>query len=501
MMTTKAQAPSRQAAASSSRWRIVAWMMLATSFALLSLIISVREVLLAQITKTANENVVHELGEFRQFTNIGVNPATAEPFDNLEDTLRTFISRQYSGYSEQLIGTVGTQVLYLKEQDDHATATGYRLHQDRELLTSIRESKENSGIEETPAGPIHWGKVDVELDSASNKQTGQLIVVEYTQPQLDDVRFIVNTMIAIGISGLLLTAVFSWFIAGQILKPIRTLRTVVEDITDKNISARVPVRGDDDIAAMSMTFNQMLDRLEEASVTQRQFLDDVSHELRTPITIVRGHLELMDRFTEDQKSTLDLVDDELARMGRIVGDLLVLAKAERPDFVRPQLTDVAELIISLDSKVQAFNKHRWVISEIAEGEVVLDAQRITQAMIQLAANAAQYSPEGSLVTLGTAYAERDGREYLNLWVQDQGPGVNPENANYLFDRYRRDNRHNPAAHTQHSLGAGLGLAIVQAIAEAHSGTVWIATPDTETGSIFGLSIPTNLTESHKEITP
>lgn len=483
---------------SSSRWRIIAWMMLATSFATLGLIFSVREVLLTQVSKDANDQVVHEIGEFRQFSEVGVNPATAQPFDSLDDMLQTFITRQYSGYSEQLIGVANEQVIYLKEQDDHATTAGYRLHQDRALLENIRTSSERSGVENTPAGPIHWGKIDVTINNSAGTQKGQLIVVEYTQPQLDQVRFTVKTMIGVGLAGLLLTSVFSWFIAGQILKPIRTLRTVAEDITDKNISARVPVHGDDDIAAMSVTFNQMLDRLEDASITQRQFLDDVSHELRTPITIVRGHLELMERASPDQHATLGLVDDELERMGRIVGDLLILAKAERPDFVRPQLTDVTELIISLDSKVQAFSKHRWVISDIAEGEVVLDAQRITQAMIQLAANAAQYSPEGTVIKLGTAYGNHNGSPVLKLWVQDQGPGVAPEDARSLFERYRQTNAKNPEARNQHSLGAGLGLAIVQAIAEAHRGNAWVATPDSGIGSTFGLSIPTDHSTNPKE---
>ncbi|QRZ61042.1 histidine kinase dimerization/phospho-acceptor domain-containing protein [Rothia sp. ZJ932] len=477
---------------SSSRWRIIAWMMLATSFAILGLIFSVREILLSDLDREANDQIIREISEFREFSQESTDPTAPLPYNNLEDMMQTYISRQFFGTSGQLIGVTDSQVLYLKEQDNQASATGYRVHQDTDLLDTITRSESASGVENTPDGPVHWGKTSISITTNDGKDEGQLIVVQYIQPQLDDIRFIINTMVGVGFAGLLLTSVFSWFIAGQILKPIRTLRTVAEDITDKNISARVPVQGDDDISAMSMTFNQMLDRLEASSTMQRQFLDDVSHELRTPITIVRGHLELMERTTQDQQATLDLVDDELERMGRIVGDLLLLAKSERPDFVRPQRTDVADLIISLESKVQAVGKHRWVISDIAEGEVNLDAQRVTQAMIQLAANAAQYSPENSVISLGTAYVDREGRKHLNLWVQDQGPGVDPNDAPHLFDRYRRESSRNPNAIEKHALGAGIGLAIVQAIAESHDGSVWVATPDSEIGSVFGLSIPTDL---------
>lgn len=472
----------------SVRARILAWMVLIISFITAGLIFSVREVLLNEVALNANASTANEIEEFRNFAELGVDPTTAQPFTSVDSMLTAYISRQHTGYREQLIGASPSRIIFHDEQDDYAESAGYRLHQDRALLEALRTNPASAGLEQTPAGPVHWGKIDVTLKTDGGEETGALIVLEYIQPELDSVRHAVTTMIWVGLAGLVISTGIIWFVAGRITKPIRNLRAVAETINDKDFSGRVQVRGDDDVAAMTETFNRMLDRLEEATITERQFMDDVSHELRTPITIVRGHLELMDR-NEEQAQTLALVDNELDRMGRIVADLLTLAKSERPDFVQPHPVDVADLMISLDSKVQAFTRHRWTISTIAEGTATIDEQRITQALVQLAANAAQYSPEGTTITLGSEFTGTGSNRHLKLWVRDRGPGVAPEDAPHLFDRFKRNHAKNPATANKHSVGAGLGLAIVQSIAEAHHGTVWITQPDDGTGAIFGIALP------------
>lgn len=484
----------------SVRLRIVAWMVLVTAFIITGLIFTVREILISEVGTNAAASTESEISEFRTFAELGVDPTTAAPFEDLDQMLTAFVSRQFTGYSEQLIGVTNNQVIFIEEQQDYAEETGYRLHQDQNLLALITGYERTSGIEQTPAGPVHWGKMEVSLNTDAGTQTGHLIVVGYIQPELNAVQHTIVTMIWVGLGGLVATVLIAWLVAGRITKPIRSLRTVAQAINDKNFSGRVAVKGDDDVAAMGHTFNQMLDRLEESAMIERQFMDDVSHELRTPITIVRGHLELMDR-TEEQDQTLQLVDDELERMGRIVADLLTLAKSERPDFVSPHPVDVADLMITLDSKVQAFTDHRWMISDIAEGEVDLDEQRITQAMVQLCANAAQYSPEGTTISIGSAFEGTGPQRELKLWVRDQGPGVSAEDAATLFERFKRNNAKNPATAKKHSVGAGLGLAIVRSIAEAHEGSVWIAQPDDGIGAIFGITLPVNApAESGKDDT-
>lgn len=127
-----------------------------------------------------------------------------------------------------------------------------------------------------------------------------------------------------------MTTGIGWAVAGRILAPVRPVRRAAAQLTEQDLTRRIPVQGRDDIALLAETFNAMLDRLERAFAAQRQFVDDAGHELRTPITIVRGHLELMGDDPAEQAETIRLVTDELDRMSRIVEDLLLLAKAERP---------------------------------------------------------------------------------------------------------------------------------------------------------------------------
>jgi len=227
----------------------------------------------------------------------------------------------------------------------------------------------------------------------------------------------------------------------------------------------------------------MLDRLEEAFSTQRRFVDDASHELRTPITIVRGHLELMGDDPDERREVVRLVTDELDRMARIVEDLLVLAQAQRPDFLRVEDVSLAELTSDIDAKVRALGDRDWRLDEIGEGIIRVDPQRITQAMVQLASNAVRHSSSGDTIVLGSSLTDDGGRRTVRLWVRDFGPGIAPEDQERIFERFARAG--SPRAHRP---GAGLGLAIVRAIAEAHRGTVHLDSA-LGRGSTFTLILP------------
>src|SRR5690606_862679 len=131
----------------------------------------------------------------------------------------------------------------------------------------------------------------------------------------------------------LLAAAAAWGLAGRVVRPVRELTDTARSISDSDLTARIPVEGHDELAELGTTFNAMLDRLEHGMRSQRQFLDSVAHELRTPLTIARGHLEVSGGSADDREATARLVTEELDRMARYVDDLLVLAKAEQPDFL------------------------------------------------------------------------------------------------------------------------------------------------------------------------
>ena len=177
-------------------------------------------------------------------------------------------------------------------------------------------------------------------------------------------------------------------------------------------------------------------------------LDDAGHELRTPITIIRGHLEVLDPTDPaDVTSTVALVDDELERMNRMVSDLLLLAQSEQPAFLRPELVDVASLTTDTFDKVALLGDRDFVVEAVADVHAILDPQRITQALVALADNACRYTDSGGRIALGS----RVEQGWLRFWITDSGPGVSDDDRQRIFQRFARG-----GAASRRSDGAGLG---------------------------------------------
>jgi signal transduction histidine kinase len=254
--------------------------------------------------------------------------------------------------------------------------------------------------------------------------------------------------------------------------------STARSISESDLSRRIPVRGHDEIARLTATFNEMLDRLEAAFETQRHFVDDAGHELKTPITIIRGHLELLEGEPDERRETLALVMDELDRMGRIVNDLLLLAKSEEPDFLGLETVDVEPLTNELEQKAGALGSRDWRLERRGRGIIVADRQRLTQAIVQLVQNAVEHTSEGDRISLGSAVENGEAR----LWVRDEGPGIPLDEQERIFQRFGR------GAGARRAEGAGLGLAIVKAIADAHHGRVELYSRP-GAGALFTLVIP------------
>ncbi len=287
-----------------------------------------------------------------------------------------------------------------------------------------------------------------------------------------------RTYAAVAGLALLAVAVGAYLVAGRLLRPVRDLRDTAGEITHSDLTQRITATGNDDLTDLTLTFNAMLDRLESAFATQRQFLDDAGHELKTPITIVRGHLELMkESDAAEVAATRELVLDELDRMARLVEELTLLAKSRRPDFLRRTDTDVGVLTGTLINKMRGLTARQWLVDEHAEGVVRVDPQRITQAALQLASNAVRHTDDEDAIALGTRLDEHR----LLLWVRDTGTGVATDLNGDIFERFTQDNGA--------SQGSGLGLAIVRAIVEAHSGNVCVDSAPGR-GATFTMTIPT-----------
>ncbi|TCN58015.1 signal transduction histidine kinase [Rhodococcus sp. SMB37] len=473
-----------------ARWRILTWILLTTAVALVSVVVTTRALLLNDVDHDANADITQEIDEFRAFAAVGVDPTTAAPFTSVDRMLEVYLNRQHTSEGEVIVGVVGGDLLFDRRIALDRPDLPPGLTEDGHLFDRMLGTPTNSGVIDVEDGRVRWARSDV----TSGNNDGALIVAVFTAEQRAQVGETIRTIALVAVGGLGLTAVIGWLVAGQILAPIRQVREVAAAIGEKDLTSRVPVHGRDDIAALAETFNSMLDRLEQAHDTQQRFVDDAGHELRTPITVIRGHLEVMelDRSADatSRAATLRLVEDELDRMARIVSDLLVLAKAERPDFVTCREVDVTDLTLDIEAKAQMLGSRDWQLMEVAEGVAGIDSQRVTQAALQLATNAVSHTRDGDVIQLGSAFVVDDDRRLFRVWVRDTGPGVAPEDASRIFERFRRGNP-TPAdvgGPAPERGGAGLGLAIVRAITDAHHGSVWVDSTPGE-GATFGIDLP------------
>jgi signal transduction histidine kinase len=278
---------------------------------------------------------------------------------------------------------------------------------------------------------------------------------------------------------LTISCILAWITAGRVLLPLRLVTQTAHSITESDMTQRIPVRGSDEIAELAITFNEMLDRLQTAFNSQKEFLKDASHELRTPITIIRGHLEMLQYRPERQAETTVLLLDELERMSRLVNDLLLLAKTDHPDFLHIRTEELDLLTEELYSKACSFGDRQWQLESKGISPIPLDRQRITQAVMNLVQNATHHTQPTDTIAIGSAVRDTEA----HLWVKDTGTGISPEQQQRIFDRFTRGT----PAH-QPNDGHGLGLSIVQAIAQAHGGRVELVSRLGQ-GSTFTIVIP------------
>lgn len=416
-------------------------------------------------------------GEFALLATSGVNPATGQPFTDPDPLLRVALERTVLAPTEGILGFVDGRSEYGAQE-----GVTWRAEDDKQLVDHVspltRGPDVVDGIVTTDAREYRYMVAPVRF--AGSDRTGALVIVADMRAERVQLTQMIQgyLWIALPCLGAASALVALW--VRHMLRPITELHDTATRISDEDLSERVPVRGNDELAALATTVNQMLDRIQAGVVQQRNLLDDVGHELRTPITVVRGHLELMDGHDPDEvRATRAIALEELDRMGGLVSDVLTLAKASQPDFLDRHPTELAPLTDAVLTKAKALGERRWVMSRVADADAEIDPDRITQAWLQLAANAVKYSePDtpiqiGSRVSLGEAY----------LWVADQGIGIAPEELDVIRTRFGR------AAGVRGRVeGSGLGLAIVDSIAQAHGGHLDItSTPGM--GSTFTIVIP------------
>jgi signal transduction histidine kinase len=430
-----------------------------------------RAVLLDRLNGEVDEALAQELGELESLAGpSGVNPATGLPFGgDVRAIFETFLRRNVPQEGEVFVAFVDGSYF-------RSTLSPLPLHEDVSFVGDVAElDVAEWGRLSTEAGPVRYVAVPLLYQGRTG---GVFVVANFLRGEREEVESSTRVAAGVAASILLLATAVAWFVAGRLLRPVRHLTEAAESITDTDLKRRIPVVGNDEIARLTRQFNAMLDRLAAAFAAQRAFVDDAGHELRTPITVVRGHLELMGSDPVERRETIALVTDELDRMSRFVDDLLTLTKAEQLDFVQKAPVEVADFTTDVLVKARALGARDWRLDACATGEVDADRQRLTQAMLNLARNAVEHTATDAEVGIGSQW----GVDGLRLWVRDTGPGIHPADQGRIFERFARG--HGP----RRSDGAGLGLAIVRSVVDAHDGQILLDSTPGE-GSRFTIVLP------------
>jgi two-component system, OmpR family, sensor kinase len=477
-------------AAGSARSRIlIAYVVLLAIAAALGLL-GFRQALLIRLEDEVEDEMQQEVAELNRLISEGVDPRTGREFRSLNALFDVYFDRNVPSRDEAFFGIVNGGV----SEDIKAT----RFPLDRlpsELVDygkrlgsrSPGEARTGTGRIDTEVGEAHFRATRIE---SFENQVGAFLVTIVPEREREEIRDLLTYGGAAALVVLLIASALAWIIAGRVLKPVGLLTDTARSISQSDLTHRVDVRGTGEAADMARSFNAMLDRLEAVFRSQREFVRDANHELRDPLTIIRGHLELMsmDDDPAERQRTIRIVLDELDRIGRIVGDLQLLAEADQPGFLDLEWIDAELFSHELVSKATALAARRWELDQAAVGNFFADRHRLTEAVLNLAHNAVQHTEPEDTVAIGASLNE----DVVRIWVRDTGAGVSVADQEIIFNRFTRGTD----AHRRYA-GGGLGLALVKAIAEAHGGHVELESRLGE-GSTFTMVVPKQANEGAAE---
>ncbi len=323
-------------------------------------------------------------------------------------------------------------------------------------------------------------------------QSGEVGGVLQLSTRLDLVDQVLRRQQILIVVGILVTLVLGTLggllLTGSALAPLQWMIVSCQRIAGGDLSQRVnlPHRRDE-IGQLAASFDEMVARLDQTFAAQRQFIADASHELRTPLTALAGSLDVLLMAPEGDPETahrmLTGMRRELARLTRLVNDLLTLNRLDAHQALGRQTVDLAALANEVAEQLRPVAGARVIeVKSSGETRVRGDADRLRQVLLNLLDNAIRFTdPEKGFIHVSIAQADRDVR----LTVVDNGSGIPPEAQPHIYERFFRVDK----ARTRTSGGSGLGLAIVKAIVEAHHGTVAPVKSSQGQGTRFEFTLP------------
>lgn len=307
-------------------------------------------------------------------------------------------------------------------------------------------------------------------------------LVNATQQTLLEV-LLIGTAITIVAAGLA-----AWLSSHQALHPLDNVtKTALQITSADDLSRRIPYTGSskDEVGQLVAAFNQTLSRLENLFSTQRRFLADVGHELRTPLTVIKGNVGLMRKIKDFDEESLVTIEDEVDRLTRMVGDLLLLAQAESGKIpLAHEVVELDTLLLEVLNQMQVLARDRVKLNlgNIDQVLVCGDRDRLKQVAVNLIGNAINYTPRGGEIVVGLGKASNRAQ----FTVTDNGPGISAEDLPHIFERFYRSEK--SRTRQKDGKGFGLGLSIAYWIVRNHGGRIEVNSTEGK-GTTFCVWLP------------
>lgn len=296
-----------------------------------------------------------------------------------------------------------------------------------------------------------------------------------------------------GAAAFISAIIVSLFVSRQVVEPLRRVMVATQYISDGHYGERVKIPGSqaeeemDELAQLSVSFNQMALELEKTETRRKQLIGDVAHELRTPLATIKGSMEgLMDGVLPPTDDSYHQVYQEAERLQHLVDDLQDLSRVEAGTieiFLEPQ--SLQELVQTTRNRLERQFEEKGISLELLIPEdipkVRVDANRIAQVFVNLIGNSLQYTPSGGTVTISA----EDHGHHVQVSITDTGIGISQENLSRVFSRFFRVDKSRSRA----GGGSGIGLTIAKHLVELQGGEIWAESPGLDKGSTFNLLLP------------
>ncbi len=333
-----------------------------------------------------------------------------------------------------------------------------------------------------------YNKEYVYSDNFYLNNTDYYLNISYNaETMINDALKITILVLVSGAVGLLIFVPIISSTSYRLIGPIKNMTEITKTITVNNINTRLDVKGtQDELKELSQTFNEMMDRIEEGYKFQQQFVSDASHELRTPIAVIKGYVNMLDRWGKNDKAILEesigAIKNETDNMQDLIEKLLFIARSDKDNLVYTKEDfKISAMLNEIEKETKMIdNNHRLYFKFYDDANIYGDIKRIKQAIRIIIDNSIKYTPAGGYIMV-SGFMQDD---YYVIKVEDTGIGIEKNDLNKIFDRLYRAEQ----SRSKEISGHGLGLSIAKIIILGHKGKIKVKSTQGK-GSEFSIMIP------------